>query len=131
MLFSSFSYSGHGGWLGGQGCLPAALMALEDVNNRSDLLSGYKLRLHWRDSQVMICFYEDLRSPLHSPQLHGVPQFLFFPWFQCNPGKAASEMYDLLYDPPTKLMMLGGCSIVSSTIGEAAKMWNLVVVWAS
>lgn len=37
-------------------------------------------------------------------------------------------MYDLLYDPPTKLMMLGGCSIVSSTIGEAAKMWNLVVV---
>lgn len=37
-------------------------------------------------------------------------------------------MYDLLYDPPVKLMMLGGCSIVSSTIGEAAKMWNLIVV---
>lgn len=37
-------------------------------------------------------------------------------------------MYDLIYDFPTKLMMLGGCSIVSSTIGEAAKMWNLIVV---
>lgn len=50
--FSEYLSIGHGGWLGGQGCLPAALMALEDVNNRSDLLSGYKLRLHWRDSQV-------------------------------------------------------------------------------
>ncbi|XP_022688602.1 gamma-aminobutyric acid type B receptor subunit 1-like isoform X2 [Varroa jacobsoni] len=96
-LAAVFPMQGHGGWLGGQGCLPAALMALEDVNNRTDLLPGYRLRLHWRDSQ-------------------------------CNPGKAASEMYDLIYDFPTKLMMLGGCSIVSSTIGEAAKMWNLIVV---
>lgn len=37
-------------------------------------------------------------------------------------------MYDLLYNNPIKLMLLGGCSTVCTTIGEAAKMWNLVVV---
>ncbi|KAH8033279.1 hypothetical protein HPB51_008762 [Rhipicephalus microplus] len=47
-----FPMKGHGGWLGGQGCLPAALMALEDVNKRSDLLIGYKLEIDWRDSQT-------------------------------------------------------------------------------
>ena len=48
--------------------------------------------------------------------------------FQCEPGLGAAVMYDLLYNPPPKLMLLGGCSTVSTTIGEAAKMWNLVVV---
>ncbi|XP_064458756.1 gamma-aminobutyric acid type B receptor subunit 1-like isoform X2 [Ornithodoros turicata] len=92
-----FPMKGHGGWLGGQGCLPAALMALEDVNDRKDLLIGYRLQIDWRDSQ-------------------------------CNPGLAATVMYDLLYNPPQKLMLLGGCSIVCSTVAEAAKMWNLVVI---
>lgn len=50
---------------------------------------------------------------------------------ECEPGLGAAVMYDLLYNPPTKLMLLGGCSTVSTTIGEAAKMWNLVVVSSS
>ena len=37
-------------------------------------------------------------------------------------------MYDLLYKPPQKLMLLAGCSTVCTTVAEAAKMWNLVVV---
>ena len=38
-------------------------------------------------------------------------------------------LYDLLYNKPTKLMLLGpGCSVVSTFVGQAAKMWNLVVV---
>ena len=37
-------------------------------------------------------------------------------------------MYDLLYKQPTKLMLLAGCSTVCTTVAEAAKMWNLVVV---
>lgn len=40
----------------------------------------------------------------------------------------ALVMFDLLYNEPVKLMLLGGCSTVSTTIGEAAKMWNLIVV---
>ena len=28
------------------------MMALEDVNSRLDLLPGYKLKLHWNDSEV-------------------------------------------------------------------------------
>lgn len=47
---------------------------------------------------------------------------------QCEPGLGASVMYDLLYNPPQKLMLLAGCSTVCTTVAEAAKMWNLVVV---
>lgn len=92
-----FPISGNAGWLGGQGCLPAALMALDDVNRSPDLLPGYRLVLHWNDSK-------------------------------CNPGLGATEMYDLIYNKPVKLLMLGGCSIVCSTVAETARMYNLVVV---
>ena len=38
-------------------------------------------------------------------------------------------MYELLYNEPTKLMLLGpGCSVVSTFVGQAAHMWNLIVV---
>ncbi|XP_023288491.1 gamma-aminobutyric acid type B receptor subunit 1 [Orussus abietinus] len=37
-------------------------------------------------------------------------------------------MYDLLYNQPQKLMLLAGCSTVCTTVAEAAKMWNLVVL---
>ena len=30
------------------------MMALEDVNNRPDLLPGYQLKLHWNDSEVSL-----------------------------------------------------------------------------
>ena len=49
-----FPVSGTGGWQGGQGCLPAARMALNDVNNEAYMLPGYKLVLHWNDSQVSL-----------------------------------------------------------------------------
>lgn len=41
-----------GGWAGGQACLPAVQMALEDVNKRADILEGYELVLHYHDSKV-------------------------------------------------------------------------------
>lgn len=34
--------------------MPAAKMALEDVNKRKDLLPGYILKLHGNDSQVSV-----------------------------------------------------------------------------
>lgn len=37
-------------------------------------------------------------------------------------------MYNLLYNNPQKLMLLAGCSTVCTTVAEAAKMWNLIVV---
>lgn len=37
-------------------------------------------------------------------------------------------MYNLLYNKPQKLMLLAGCSTVCTTVAEAAKMWNLIVV---
>ncbi|XP_034235281.1 gamma-aminobutyric acid type B receptor subunit 1 isoform X2 [Thrips palmi] len=92
-----FPIRGEGGWQGGQACEPAANLALEDVNNRRDLLPGFKLKLHWNDSE-------------------------------CEPGLGASVMYNLVYNQPQKLLLLAGCSTVCTTVAEAAKMWNLVVL---
>ncbi|BES92877.1 receptor [Nesidiocoris tenuis] len=47
---------------------------------------------------------------------------------ECEPGLGASVMYNLLYNKPQKLMLLAGCSTVCTTVAEAAKMWNLVVL---
>ena len=41
-----------GSWAGGQGCLPAVQMALEDVNRRQDILPDYNLHMDFDDSQV-------------------------------------------------------------------------------
>jgi gamma-aminobutyric acid type B receptor len=92
-----FPLTGTGGWIGGSGCLPAAEMALDDVNARQDLLPGYKLELTYKDSQ-------------------------------CNPGRAARFMYDLIYHPPKKIILVCGCSTVCSIVAESANMWNLIVV---
>lgn len=51
-----FPINGTGGWLGGQGCLPAALMALDDVNAEPNILPGYKLMMPFFDSQVSYVF---------------------------------------------------------------------------
>lgn len=83
--------NGTTGWIGGQGCLPAAMMALEDVNNNEDLLKGYYLNLTWNNSQ-------------------------------CDPGLGTAILYDLIYTPPNKTLILGGCSIVCTTIAETAKV---------
>ena len=103
-----------------QACQPSAMMALEDVNSRPDLLPGYKLKLHWNDSEVYL-------SKFRWPAL--VYCLILCNYhFQCEPGLGALVMYDLLYKPPKKLMLLAGCSTVSTTVAEAAKMWNLVMV---
>lgn len=47
-----FPIAGKGGWQGGQACMPAARLALEDVNSQKDLLPGFKLTLHSNDSEV-------------------------------------------------------------------------------
>ncbi|KAF0306402.1 Gamma-aminobutyric acid type B receptor subunit 1 [Amphibalanus amphitrite] len=47
---------------------------------------------------------------------------------KCEPGLGARVMYDLLYNKPQKLMLIGGCSTVCTTIAEAARMWNLMVL---
>ncbi|XP_015522970.1 gamma-aminobutyric acid type B receptor subunit 1 isoform X1 [Neodiprion pinetum] len=92
-----FPIAGEGGWQGGQACMPAANLALDDVNSQKDLLPGFTLKLHSNDSE-------------------------------CEPGLGASVMYNLLYNKPQKLMLLAGCSTVCTTVAEAAKMWNLVVL---
>ncbi|RWS21444.1 gamma-aminobutyric acid type B receptor subunit 1-like protein, partial [Leptotrombidium deliense] len=92
-----FPIVGTSGWLGGQGCLPAVKMGLDDVNSFPDLLPGYQLVLHDNDSK-------------------------------CDPGLGLTALYDFIYRGASKLLILGGCSIVCSSVAETAKMYNLIVV---
>lgn len=48
--------------------------------------------------------------------------------FQCDPGEATKLLYDLLYTEPIKIVLMPGCSSVSTLVAEAARMWNLIVV---
>ncbi|CAI4228324.1 unnamed protein product [Auanema sp. JU1783] len=47
---------------------------------------------------------------------------------KCQPGLATQQLYDLLYTPPAKVMLLVGCSPVTTIIAEAAPVWNLIVL---
>ena len=48
---------------------------------------------------------------------------------QCMPGLGMNVLYELLYNDPPKVMLLGpGCSVVSTFVGQAAQKWNLIVV---
>ncbi|VDN01029.1 unnamed protein product [Thelazia callipaeda] len=89
--------AGSGGWAGGEACLPAVQIALEDVNSNANILPGFTLKLHYHNSK-------------------------------CQPGLAAKQMFELLYKAPTKLMLLAGCSPVTTVFAEAAPVWNLVVL---
>jgi len=41
-----------GAWAGGRGCRPAVDIALEDINNRKDLLPNFRLQMLANDSRV-------------------------------------------------------------------------------
>ncbi|KAL3095470.1 hypothetical protein niasHT_026899 [Heterodera trifolii] len=47
---------------------------------------------------------------------------------KCQPGLAAWQLFELLYKPPTKLILLSGCSPVTTLVSEAAPVWNLLVL---
>ncbi|KAK1804900.1 hypothetical protein P4O66_019269 [Electrophorus voltai] len=47
---------------------------------------------------------------------------------KCDPGVATKLLYDLLYTEPIKIVLMPGCSSVSTLVAEAARMWNLIVL---
>ncbi|NXB65314.1 GABR1 protein, partial [Struthidea cinerea] len=47
---------------------------------------------------------------------------------QCDPGQATKFLYELLYTEPIKIILMPGCSSVSTLVAEAARMWNLIVL---
>lgn len=49
-------------------------------------------------------------------------------FLQCDPGQATKYLYELLYNDPIKIILMPGCSSVSTLVAEAARMWNLIVV---
>ena len=51
-LAGTFPSGGSEGWQGGQACLPAAKLALEDVNRKDDILKDYHINLADKDDEV-------------------------------------------------------------------------------
>ncbi|XP_064408032.1 gamma-aminobutyric acid type B receptor subunit 1 [Latimeria chalumnae] len=47
---------------------------------------------------------------------------------ECDPGQATKFLYELLYNDPMKIVLMPGCSGVSTLVAEAARMWNLIVL---
>lgn len=61
--------TGSGGWAGGEACLPAVQIALQDVNANANILPGYILKLHYHNSKVhfeesilLLAFHVSLNS---------------------------------------------------------------------
>uniref|UniRef100_A0A4W6BYC8 Gamma-aminobutyric acid type B receptor subunit 1 n=1 Tax=Lates calcarifer TaxID=8187 RepID=A0A4W6BYC8_LATCA len=75
---------------------------------------------------LLICFLRFLT--------HLSPSFLSLPFspsdsgMSCDPGEATKLLYDLLYTEPIKIVLMPGCSGVSTLVAEAARMWNLIVL---
>ncbi|XP_062414615.1 gamma-aminobutyric acid type B receptor subunit 1 [Pungitius pungitius] len=46
----------------------------------------------------------------------------------CDPGEATKLLYDLLYTEPLKIVLMPGCSSVSTLVAEASRIWNLKVL---
>uniref|UniRef100_A0A8C0GQD4 Gamma-aminobutyric acid type B receptor subunit 1 n=1 Tax=Chelonoidis abingdonii TaxID=106734 RepID=A0A8C0GQD4_CHEAB len=46
----------------------------------------------------------------------------------CDPGQATKYLYELLYNDPIKIILMPGCSSVSTLVAEAARMWHLIVL---
>ncbi|EMP33496.1 Gamma-aminobutyric acid type B receptor subunit 1 [Chelonia mydas] len=69
-------------------------------------------------------------SPSHqsqplSPSPHSATPHLHS---KCDPGQATKYLYELLYNDPIKIILMPGCSSVSTLVAEAARMWNLIVL---
>ncbi|XP_043940284.1 gamma-aminobutyric acid type B receptor subunit 1-like [Protopterus annectens] len=47
---------------------------------------------------------------------------------KCDPGVATKFLYELIYQKPPKIVLMPGCSSVSTLVAEAAPIWNLVVL---
>ncbi|XP_071490406.1 gamma-aminobutyric acid type B receptor subunit 1-like [Diadema antillarum] len=91
-----------GSWAGGQGQRRAITLGLAHVNDRDDILPGYRLALRPEGA-------DDADT-------------------QCNGGTGTDVMYRELYNKSTtKIMVLGaGCSIVTQPTAQASHLWNLL-----
>ncbi|XP_030921342.1 gamma-aminobutyric acid type B receptor subunit 1, partial [Geospiza fortis] len=47
---------------------------------------------------------------------------------KCDPGQATKFLYELLYNLPFKIILMPGCSSVSTLVAEAARIWNVTVL---
>eukprot|EP00090_Calanus_glacialis_P036355 TRINITY_DN6204_c0_g1_i1.p1 TRINITY_DN6204_c0_g1~~TRINITY_DN6204_c0_g1_i1.p1 ORF type:complete len:896 (-),score=194.35 TRINITY_DN6204_c0_g1_i1:234-2846(-) len=97
-LAGTFPISGSEGWQGGQACLPAALLALDDVNKNTDILKNYHINLAAKD--------DECDSGLGAYRLYEL----------------------IYQEKDQKVIIISGCSTVCTTLAEAANQWNLVTV---
>ncbi|XP_014679855.1 PREDICTED: gamma-aminobutyric acid type B receptor subunit 1-like [Priapulus caudatus] len=88
-----------GAWPGGQTLVPATELALSMINNRSDILPGYRLVIHWINDKCWAGL-----------GVHGLHELIF-------------------NDTNIKVLVIGaGCSPVSQATAEVSHYWNLVQI---
>lgn len=80
-----------------------------------------------------LCATPIFLSPVSPLSIHASISLVLFTHLsfclsQCDPGEATKLLYDLLYTEPIKIVLMPGCSGVSTLVAEAARMWNLIVV---
>ncbi|KAJ8044389.1 Gamma-aminobutyric acid type B receptor subunit 1 [Holothuria leucospilota] len=96
-LYISGMFSMTNGW-DGSGVLPAVELALEQINERTDILEGYNLQLVWNDSQCVA---------------GKAPRILFD---------------HINNEPTKLIILGAACSPNTQAIAVAAHYWNLLTV---
>ena len=76
---------------------------------------------------LIFCIYKVSNTELKMSEIN-LP--LLYPCVcQCEEGRALNAMYHALYNPPTKIMILGpGCSNAAVPLSLALREWNLTMV---
>ncbi|XP_071835073.1 uncharacterized protein [Apostichopus japonicus] len=84
-----------GGW-DGSGCLVSAELALEQINNRSDILPDYELKMVWNDSQCI----QSRAARILFRHIYSEPQKIILLSPPCSPGAqlvaSASRYWNLI-----------------------------------
>ena len=104
------------------GALAGVQAALDDINSREDLLSGYSLHYTLTDSQVIL----DLSNELVNMQWC-VPNNELI---QCNRTAALDGLFKHLFQPPQgKIALIGsGCSAATEATAEISHYYNITHV---
>lgn len=97
--------------------MPSVKLALDHVNEHSNILRNYRLHMWWNDTEVSVHLISHL---VHK----SVFNFDFN--FQCNAAVGVKSFFDMVHSGPHKLMLFGAaCTHVTDPIAKASKHWHL------
>lgn len=107
-------------------------LALDHVNEHSEILRNYRLHMWWNDTMV-------ITTTLHKQFFFQSPQSCYTAinnfwsglliFLQCNAAVGVKAFFDMMHSGPHKLMLFGAaCTQVTDPIAKASKHWHLTQV---